>query len=337
MGETKLKLLAILKIINNTDVHHPLTAPQIADKLKSVGIEAERKSICRDINALIDSGYNIHLCTDKKQGYYWGDRDFANWELKILIDAVWQANFLDNEASVALSTKIRNLASDDGKRLLSAASPVKSSIKQGNPSIPKTIDTILNAITRHRKVQFQYSEHDTHLRKIFRKGGKYYKVNPHTLVWQDNRYYLICSHDEYNNLAPYRLDRMENIEFTEEPSREASELVGPNSDLQIESRLSQGLHHYSGDKIWLTILTWPYMIDEMVDYFGYDLKIKMRGEQSEISMFVLESVGLYFWLLQHCEHLEVIKPERIRIQLIEKLKTALNRYEKEKKSEVSLL
>jgi hypothetical protein len=62
------------------------------------GIAAERKSICRDINILKDdAGYDIALSEDNKQGYYMVSRDFEDWELKILIDAIWGAKFLTYE------------------------------------------------------------------------------------------------------------------------------------------------------------------------------------------------------------------------------------------------
>ena len=49
----KLKLLRILKILRETDETSPLTASEIGKKLALYGIEAERKSICRDINVLV--------------------------------------------------------------------------------------------------------------------------------------------------------------------------------------------------------------------------------------------------------------------------------------------
>ena len=38
--------------------------------LKEEGVDAERKSVCRDINTLIKYGYKIVLCHDNKLGYY---------------------------------------------------------------------------------------------------------------------------------------------------------------------------------------------------------------------------------------------------------------------------
>lgn len=68
--ESKIKLLKVLDIMNTTDQSHPLTASKICQLLNKEGIDAERKSICRDINTLIKHGYKIVLCADNKKGYY---------------------------------------------------------------------------------------------------------------------------------------------------------------------------------------------------------------------------------------------------------------------------
>lgn len=68
--ESKVKLLKVLDILSETDSAHPITATKICQILKSEGADAERKSVCRDINTLINYGYRITLCRDNKLGYY---------------------------------------------------------------------------------------------------------------------------------------------------------------------------------------------------------------------------------------------------------------------------
>lgn len=68
--QPKLKLLKIMDILRETDETNPITAPAICQRLAEMGISAERKSVCRDINTLKEYGYNIKLCHDNKLGYY---------------------------------------------------------------------------------------------------------------------------------------------------------------------------------------------------------------------------------------------------------------------------
>lgn len=68
--ESKIKILKVLEILSNTNEKSPVTASKICEMLKAEGIDAERKSVCRDINTLIKYGYKIVLCHDNKLGYY---------------------------------------------------------------------------------------------------------------------------------------------------------------------------------------------------------------------------------------------------------------------------
>ena len=90
----KLKLLYILDMMKKTDEFHPLNATQIKEKLKTYMIDAERKSISRDIECLSDAGYSIIKCDNHNKGWYMTDQDFEDYELKILADAVAKAQFL---------------------------------------------------------------------------------------------------------------------------------------------------------------------------------------------------------------------------------------------------
>ena len=60
-GESqKLKLLNLAKMLyERTDENHGLTCPEIIAGLAEAGIEAERKSVYRDLDALRDFGLDI--------------------------------------------------------------------------------------------------------------------------------------------------------------------------------------------------------------------------------------------------------------------------------------
>ncbi len=136
MANAKVKLVRIWEILQDTDEEHPLTAPQIGEKLKNYGIAAERKSICRDINILIDYlGYDIISPKHgERHGYYVASRDFENCELKILLDAVCSSKFLTKDSTDKLTKKILGLASGENAKLLKTTFPIKSELKSRNVS-----------------------------------------------------------------------------------------------------------------------------------------------------------------------------------------------------------
>lgn len=129
MADNKMKIIRVLDILKESDEDNPITALQIIEKLKLYGISAERKSVYDCIRVLIDNGYDINLCQDNKKGYFLGEREFEDWELKILIDAIWQAKFLDYESCKCITDKIKSMASNNSKKLLTSVTPIKSNLK----------------------------------------------------------------------------------------------------------------------------------------------------------------------------------------------------------------
>ncbi|MGI6110317.1 MAG: helix-turn-helix transcriptional regulator [Eubacteriaceae bacterium] len=321
MGNSKLKLLRIIDILSDTDEDHPLTANQICDKLMNCyDIKAERKSICRDINLLIDDGhYDILLSSDNKRGYFMASRTFEDWELKILIDAVWGSKFLTENSADEVSEKLYNQANQWSRRMLKSATPVKLRIKSKNKGTRENIEMILKAIKADRKVIFQYCYTDPELNTQLRKNGALYTVNPYALIWQNEQYYLLCSYADYNNLSYYRLDRMKNVVISGEQRRSQKESLGDNADMVIEKFVRSALHQYSGEKTKVTLEADQTMVDELLDYFGSDIHFDSNGSRVQTTVDVIDSDGLYYWLLQHGTNIKVIRPESVRTQLVNRV------------------
>ncbi len=329
MANAKLKLLKILEILSETDEDHPLTATQIRDKLLLYGITAERKSICRDINILKDdAGYDIALSEDNKQGYYMVSRDFEDWELKILIDAVWGAKFLTYDSAEQLAQKLTHLTSESSQRMLKTVTPVKLRIKSRNATTKINIDAVLKAIKANRKIAFQYTYTDADLKQQFRKDGLRYIVNPYALIWQDEHYYLIGNYDKYSDLSYYRLDRMKSLSICDEPCKPAKAVLGDNADLQIEEYVRTSLYRYGGNRLRLTLFVQSYMVDDLIDFFGTEIKFVPADGGFHVVVDVMESDGLYFWLLQYGEHVTIVEPESIRTEFVRRLDSIRMRYER---------
>ena len=81
-GSQKQKFLTLIQILyEETDEYHPLSAPQLLELLAERGIECERKAIYRDIESLVDFGFDIMQSTCPP-GYFWGGRLFEMPELE---------------------------------------------------------------------------------------------------------------------------------------------------------------------------------------------------------------------------------------------------------------
>ncbi len=327
MADTKLKMLRVLEILQETDSNHPLTTTQIVQKLNCFGLTAERKAINRDIHVLQEAGYDIQICPDNKRGYYLATRNFETWELKVLVDAIVSAKFLSAADTRSIVSKLMGLDSQANSQLLTRVTPVNTQIKQNdNLQIKETIDALLTAIRQQKKVQFQYQTTNTELKKELRKGGYFYRINPYALTWKDEHYYLICNLDKYDNLGYYRLDRIVNLSILDEPVKDPVILLGENPAHRIDEYVAAAIYCHTGEKITLQLLCQYGLEDEICDYFGTNHYHTKRPDGFECHIRVMNSQGLIYWLMQHGSKVKVLAPETVKNQLIASLTATMALY-----------
>jgi len=115
----KLKLLYLKDyLLRSSDEEHPVTIGDMIAYLGSCGIQAERKSLYSDIEALQNYGLDIIKVKGRAAGYYAASRDFELPEIKLLVDAIQSSRFITTDKTLKLISKIEGLASvHQGRRL----------------------------------------------------------------------------------------------------------------------------------------------------------------------------------------------------------------------------
>ena len=330
MEQTKIRLLRVLSIVRETDEDHPITANQIVQQLHLYGMEAERKAVLRDIAALQDYGYDVLLHEDNKLGYYLASREFEDWELKVIMDAVAGAGFLTSENSESLCKRIASLASKEGQAVLRTTTPVFSNVKNGDPTTKNAIDQLLMAIRKKKKVGFRYAFTGNDLEKHLRYDGAEYQISPYALIWRQDRYYLIGNFERYKTLSYYRLDRIRSLRLLDEPIVPMEELLGPNADIQMKEYINRNLNNYGGKQTRIRLRVDADMTDLLVDTFGSDFRIEKVVENTMIvSATVSDGWGLNAWLLQHGDCVQILEPESTRREIIDLLTEIQKKYQKQ--------
>lgn len=331
-AERKEKIIRVLQILQTTDKRTPVNATQIVDKLENEYVigKTDRRSIYRDVKMLQFCGYPIEQAKDKKQGWYMDKHAFDDWEIKVMMDAVQQARCVSVEEAKNIREKLLGLTSKRGRsRFSHMMMPISCNVVV-DTKLGEYIETMLEAMFMHKKIQFQYTKINDNMEKVLRREGKVYTLNLYTIYWSDNNYYLIGSHDNHEGLTSYRLDRVENLIMLDEYSIDAKEKIGQNPELYIQEYIKKSVNHFSGESIRIEVEYEPNQVTNAIlyDFAGSSVEVRKQANGSCRAVFSkMNSVTLTGWFMQYANMFKVIEPEELRNELQEQLKEAVKNYE----------
>lgn len=310
--QKKLKLLYVLDILKKTDEQHPITTNQIVSKLENYGIEAERKSVLRDINLLKDEyGCELELSEDNRLGYYMAGREFEDWEIRLLCDAAAGAQFLTEKDRRTLIDKLCNLSSEAVGKQIRRTTFIRGCDGQKR-STKNNIDIVMRAIAAQKKVSFQYADIKNDLTEGFKRDGLIYKVSPYAVAWKDNEYHLFGCYEGKSYISVYRLSRMRGTQITEERTCPLSGIYPDSPHEKLKDYIEKSIYNYNGKLIHVTLKTQPYMLGTISDQFGANIHVRQCDGYIEVDVQTVDSDGLYYWLLKYGCKITVIAPESVR-------------------------
>ncbi len=290
----KTKLLHLCRILlRQTDEDHPITVQQMIEELGRYGIQAERKSIYDDLEALRTMGMDIQSRKGNTPGWFVGAREFELPEVKLLMDAVQASRFITQKKSDALIRKLEGLASVHQARQLQRQVYVSGRIKVMNESIYYNVDKLHAALSARRAITFQYFDYDIDRKKVFRREGKRYAVSPYGLIWDDENYYLVAFDHLNRDMRHYRVDKMANIAVTC-LERKGEDLY---PDFQIARYGQKHFGMYSGREMTVTLRGRRDMARVVWDYFGQEVILIPDGEDHfTVTLSVVMSPQFFGWL-----------------------------------------
>lgn len=330
--ERKERLIRVLQIIEATDEKCPVNSAQIIDKLRSQYeiINVDRGSIYNDITLLQDCGYCITQCKNKSLGWYMEKHLFEDWELKIMMDAIAQAKYLTKEMAVDIRERLLKISSERGrKRFAHQIEPRSMNMSQDSTTV-EYIEKMLEAMFIGRKITFQYTVLDDELKPVIKRDGHIYLLSLFTIVLENGNYYLIGAHDNHEKLTYYRLDRIRNLEITDEIAISAKDRLGENPELILQDHIRKSVNHFSGEKIRVEIEYEPDDSNNAIlyDFASDDVKVRKMDNGKCVATFSkFNSVTLVGWLVQYATRYKVIKPESLKEMVIAELKKGIMTYE----------
>ena len=322
----RLKILYLYKILTKqTDEDHPLTMPEIIDKLADAGIFAGRKAIYEDIEALRTYGVDIISGRGRGTGYFVGSREFELPELKLLADAVSSSSFITQRKSLELLKKIEGLASKYEASQLHRQVFVAGRVKTMNESIYYNVDRIHTAIAENSRIRFRYFQWNVDKEMELRHNGAVYEVSPWALSWDDENYYLIAYDGIRGIIKHFRVDKMLNIESSGE-QREGKQMF-KSFNMAAYARKTFGM--YGGVEEWVRIKCDNSLAGVMIDRFGKDISMtRLNEKQFVATVDVAVSRQFMAWVIGLGDGAEIIGPESVVDEMREEIKRLAGQYGK---------
>lgn len=321
----KLKILYLMKILlAKTDEKHVLSVPQMIELLAQHDIQAERKSIYDDLEALRLYGIDIECLKGKNGGYYVASRQFELPELKLLVDAVQSSKFITRKKSNELIKKLETFSSIYDAQLLQRQVHVANRIKTMNESIYYNIDNIHAGISAGKQISFLYFEYTVNKERSFRHNGTKYVISPYALTWDNENYYMIGYDDEAKKIKHYRVDKMMSIDVTElnRLGREEFEKF----DMAAYSRKVFGM--YGGEEENVKLRFQNHLAGVVIDRFGKDVFISKSDENHfDIDVGVQVSPQFLAWVFGLGGDVQILQPQSVKEQFKKMLENVKSLYE----------
>lgn len=348
MQPKKMIILDVLDIMRkHTDEDHRLSQQQIQKLMESeYGMKVDRKTVRRNLSKLIEFGFPIGyrgsefesnaITRNGKSGeetiltdwYY--VHEFMNGELRLLIDNVLLTDGLSKKDRIDLIRRLEGLSS---KYFHSEISKIDMDIygKSENKEIIMTLEEIGNAIATDSQVSFHYCDcgidGEPHFRLDNHNNPKRYIVNPYQIISKNGHSYLICNLLQYDDLTHFRIDRIKDCHKVDSPSKPLRMLKGFETGIMLSEYVKAHPNLWSGEPVHITFQCKKYMMNDIVDSFGTNLRIEeLPDNMIKVHVQASESSILH-WAIQFADAVEVLSPQSLREQIAETLRNALRKYE----------
>lgn len=302
----KRRMFLLQKLLyDETDEEHQISTFEILEYLEKEGVPTNRKTLKKNLDVLVEQGMDIVTVVSKPNRYFLGAREFELPELKLLLDAVCSSRFITQKKSRQLTKKLTDLASNSQKKELERHVYPTNRVKPRNECIYYTVDRINDAISRKKKISFQYTEYTAEKKKVFRNDGEVYVISPYVLFWNDDFYYVVGFSDKHENVSVFRVDRLHEPTVLEEKA------VKKPKGFRIDDYSKRIFEMYDGETVEVRLECKNRLMKYIIDRFGENVKTKVNSEETFVATVgVALSPTFYGWIFQFCGDIQIQWPEK---------------------------
>ena len=210
----------------------------------------------------------------------------------MLIDSVLFSKNLSGTQAKRLIEKLKGFGNRYFHAKVSHVSNLPELFHSDNKQVMIALDTLNDAIEEKRKVSFIYNRYGTDF-KLHPRRNEPYIVNPYQMVANNGRYYLIGNYDKYDDKS-----KKEVREFSKGWS--------------LPKHMAEHIYMYSGDSVTVKFIADTDLMDELIDWFGRDIRIKEESENKMLVTLKCNERAMKYWALQYGGHIEIKEPQSLR-------------------------
>ena len=318
----KLKIFYILDYLErNSNEKNPVRASDLIAMLdRNHNIRCDRKTVYSDIAALQQYGIDIVSLPGKNGGYYIASRNFELPELKLLIDAVQSSRYLTEKKSRELIEKLCSQCNEQDAKLMRRTVLVSGRVKSMNETIYYNVDTIQEAIAQNKQITFRYFDWDFGGKRKYRE--KEYLASPYGLCQDNENCYLLAFSNRYG-VTSYRVDRMSDIQLTEDNRIPCPELTGK----ALHDHANRLFQMYSGDALDVKMRFHRSLLNVVIDRFGKDTMLIPDGDEYfNFTVKVAISPMFLSWVIGFGAKAKILYPQSVVDACRELCLEAMNQY-----------
>lgn len=343
----KMLIVFILDVLRKySDAEHTLSQKDILEILdREYDMKAERKSVKRNLQDLKDMGYDIRykesvrMTTDPKTGKkeesmltsdYYLAREFTDAELRLLIDSILFSRHIPEDECEQLADKLCGLSNKYFRSHVRHISRSAEAQPQ-SPELFRTISVLDEAINKTRKVRFAYLDYGTD-KKLHKKKNedgtvREYLVSPYQMATKDGNYYLICNYDRYDDISNYRVDRIADIEMTDEVIKPFDKLKGSDGRrLDLAEYMNEHIYMYSSGNVRARFRIVKEMISDVIDIFGTDVRF-LNSDKDHVEVYArVNERAMFQFAKNYAPDVLVLSPDSLVEKVREDAKKVMEAY-----------
>lgn len=334
----KLKPYLVLQyLLKYTDEDHPADAYRICDYLQELGIDAERRSIYSDIDEINkvlwmeENGGTlaeaeaavqdeceraIAYCGKKDQrGYYVRQRHFEPSDIRLLAECVYAAKFIPQSEATRLADIVCEHVSTAQAEKIRHDALVVDRVKTINKHTLRNISILRDAMAKTRdgtphipeKVSFKYMAYQIDNLEKPVERRRTHVVSPYHLLIDNGNYYLLAFDDAAVDIRTFRVDRMKDIRFEQEPR--AGEEVFRRID--VKTYTQRVFSMYGGEKKRVQLRFVNHLLDTVIDRFGTQNAVYIKADDRHFAVIVDVEIShqFYAWVCGFGKKVKIETPD----------------------------